>query len=421
MTISLFVYTILLVLLPFNFIAAESTGIADKVSQRLLFPPEFLHHNLVDNENYDDQSMQQLMENINKIKNEYLQTLDDTSAFQGLYLNGGYSKDISNDTDEYFYGLEWELYDNGRQASRRVLDKRKLESRLQFLQQLRQMYARRKESQLSFIKQLEDRLDLYIADRQSNIIAPKLKKARQQLKSGFITQVEYNEWELKNFKISSKINYLRGKSYTILNQSLISFLNNLETAKIKNHKKLSELAIKRSVAIKIQNLMSTRSSFLPKWEDNLSLSLFVEQRRLKTQTTNDMVGVRLRVPLGANSNRDKIIKMDKKIYRDQIKSVKKRLQQRLNDLTRQFLFQQQRIQYFTKEYDFLKNKIATLNIQKKVGLPSLSYTSEKDLPLQKLNQINVLHNALKARLTLYKTVIELEELVTPDQRADLFE
>jgi len=69
----------------------------------------------------------------------------------------------------------------------------------------------------------------------------------------------------------------------------------------------------------------------------------------------------------------------------------------------------------------LKNKVATLKIQKSVGLPSLSHTSEKDIPQQQLNQINVMHRALKARLTLYTTVIELEEVVTPDHQADLFE
>ena len=432
MTISLFASIVFSALLGANFAVAETgqtinkqqartTSLTQSKPSHLLFPPEFIHHHLINNESYDEQPMQQFMDNINKVKNEYLQTLDDTSAFQGLYLNGGYSKDISNETDEYFYGLEWELYDNGRLASQRKLDKRKLETRLQFLQQLRQMYARRKDSQLSFIKQLEDRLDLYIADLQSKVIYPQQEKAQQQLKQGFITKIEYSEWELKGFKVRSKINYLRGKNFSILNQKLIDFLNRLEEKKMKNIKQLTEMATNQSITVKIQTLLSTRSSFLPKWEDNLSLSFFLEQRRLKTRTTNDVVGLRLRVPLGANSNRKKIINMDKKIYRNQINAIKKRLQQRIQDLGRQFLFHQQRVKYLSKEYDLLKNKVATLKIQKSVGLPSLSHTSEKDIPQQQLNQINVMHRALKARLTLYKTVIELEEVVTPDHQADLFE
>ncbi|MFK5948693.1 MAG: hypothetical protein QM500_07995 [Methylococcales bacterium] len=424
-------YTIFLFTLPYGIVSADNipnTYIPESVlekaaeqalnnDKRLLFPSEFLQQNT----ELENSSVNLLIKNSNNIKNEYLNTLEKTSAFNGIYLNGGYSNNIDNDVDEYFYGLEWELYNNGSYDAERKLEKRKLETRLQFLQQLRQMHARQKNSQMNFIRQIETRLDLYITEMQSKIILPYLIKAQEQLKRGFITQIEYREWELRAANVRSKMDYLRNKNFIKINPELFSLLNHIDLERIKDINKLFETAKEKSVAIKMQNLFSSRSEFLPTWKDNLSLSFYLEQRHLKTQLTEDLVGVRLRVPLDFDTNRKKLINLDQKIYVDQVLSIKKRIKQKLEVLVNQFYYFQQRVKHLSQKNSLLVHKINTLLIQKSVGLPSLDHTPEKDIPLHQIQHIESLHNVLQARLKLYAIIVELEEIVMPKKIIDLFE
>ena len=410
---------VFILLLPFPLVAAENSAVQQTLPQ-LLFPADFIAQKSL--QQYGEAtSVPQLTENINRLKQDYLEVLDNTIAFQGLYLSGNYEEDLKNNSREFRYGLEWELYDNGRSDAQRILGKRKLESRLQFLQQLRQAYARRKDSRISEIKQIEDRLALYIARLQSRIVTPQLKKAALQLKGGFITQVEYSEWELKDFRIKSRINYLQQKKFSRMDAKLINILNQIDGLKLKNNALLFATAEKNSLALKIQKLLSSRSEFLPRWEDNLSLRLYAEQQHTASNQINDVVGVRLKVPLDVNINRQKMIGMDRKIYADQAAAIKMRLQQKLSELMDRFQYLQQQVKYLARQYQLFNRRIESLQAQKKAGLPTLSHTPGKDLPLQRLNRLDIMKQALQTRLDLYRTLIELQELVLPEKFNDLFE
>ncbi len=397
------------------------SGMAADKPSALSFPDTFLQSGNVDSDEQQMHNISRLSRNIHGLKQEYLETLEDTDAFNGLYLNGGYGKYLNLNNEEFFYGLEWELFDNGLYAAKRQLGKRKLETRIQFLQQLRQIYTRRKDSQISFVHQLEQEVDKHITKQKLAIVNPVVKRAEKQLAQGFITRLEFNEWKLKAFKLQSRFDYLQQQPVTRLNSSIFTLLNRIETLNLQKTAELVALAQTQSVDLQLQKAFSSRSEFLPAWQDNLSLSLYVEQYHRRTNTVDNLAGIRLRVPLHFDTDRQHVIKLDKQLYTDQANAIQQRIREKVQALVRKFHYQQQQILQFEQEHALFAKKIATLNIQKSAGLSSLGYTPEKQIPFVQLQQLDALKSALLARLQVYATVIELQAMVLPEKLMDLFQ
>jgi hypothetical protein len=93
------------------------------------------------------------------------------SAFQGLYATG-----IADQTDNfgnrYSFGLEWELFDQGRGEARRTLDRLRLESKTQYVQLLRDMEDRQLQENLLAVEQMRNKLLATLYQREATAIRP---------------------------------------------------------------------------------------------------------------------------------------------------------------------------------------------------------------------------------------------------------
>ncbi len=80
-----------------------------------------------------------LLNDIEQTQENYLTTLADEDPFYGLYISGAYDQDLKDSGDAHRIGVEWELFDEGWNESLQKVDKKKVETNLQFLQMLRQI------------------------------------------------------------------------------------------------------------------------------------------------------------------------------------------------------------------------------------------------------------------------------------------
>ena len=80
-------------------------------------------------------------------REDYFSRLDGLAPFNGMYVLG--LRDVSqNGQGRYAFGLEWELYNQGRAEARKRLDRARAEGKTHYLQQLRDTEQRQLQENL---------------------------------------------------------------------------------------------------------------------------------------------------------------------------------------------------------------------------------------------------------------------------------
>lgn len=361
-----------------------------------------------------------LADRLEQQRESYFARLDAVVPFKGLYATGMTDQSFaSNEGGRYAFGLEWELYDQGRGESRRQLDRLRLESKTQYVQLLRDMEQRQLQENLLAVEQMRNKLLALLYQREAAAIRPVLERRKQELAAGRATRADVAEVEYKAERAA-----LRGQHYAGLRDVLVypqaqELINQIEHVQLQPDAELLERAVTRSADFQLQQLLAERNRFLPSVKDSTSVRLYVERQKDFDRGPYAVAGVRLRVPLGNDAVRDAVAAASDSLYQDQQESMRAAMAQKIALLAERLRLKQNDMRLLQAENRMVRQKaeLACYRLDHPVSsLPD----SDRDVEELTLRLHEMQREILAARLDVLDVLTQISALVKPREPRELY-
>ena len=353
-------------------------------------------------------------------KDQYLEEMDDAHAFTGLYLKGQYERALDDGEGTTQYGIEWELYEDGLNESKVTFEKKKIESQVQYFQLLNNMREKEIGEDLYQLQTLTFKTHQYIESEKLSYLEDQQEAIKQRLDTGFITRGEYEQRLQQYLKVKTKAEFLHSYAGIHTDHKTLEMLNRIEWLQLASSTALEQLATNQSYDLKLQQLFIQRTEFFPKWNDEFSLRLYLERRQRSDAADDNVAGIRVRVPLRTNDNRDTLIRLEQQAYQEQLASITTRIVQRIHRLAELIRFHQSRVKTLTMDNSVITKWIELTSEYRDQVIPSLEHTPDKSLHGFRLQQLDKRKEILLARLKTYEFVLKLNNLVMPTAIDNLF-
>ena len=353
---------------------------------------------------------------INRNGKQFLALQDEQSAFKGLYLKLEDRESLDSNFYDRRVALEMELFDEGWREASRTLAKKKQQSQLEYLQLQSNMAAKRADNVHHFIKLIQNRIHYDSARRRQAFYSALYEKRKQKLAEGFIEQSELIDMQLKRDRATTDYTYYASADMRAIPLRWFNLLNRIESIALKSEDSLLTLATKNSFELKIQALLEARTEFYPQYLDNVSLRVFVERRennRILADTEN-IVGVRARLPIDFDSKRSRIVGIQRDAYGYQKDVVMVRLQQKISAVRQLFGFKQHSLKNLQQEFDALDRQADVARKQMQADLTGLKYTPERKLDEIAMKQLDLSAQILLTRLEILDVLLKLQSLTQVD-------
>ena len=352
-------------------------------------------------------------------REDFFARLEGLAPFNGLYVSG-LSNVSTQGQGRYSFGLEWELYNQGRDEARKRLDRARLESKTQYLQLQRDAGQRQLQEQLLAVDQMRNRLFALLYEREAAAIGPVLERRRLELASGRATRAEVAEIEYKAERAALRRAHYAGSSDVLVYPQAQELINRIESVVLRPNPELLDLAVARSPEYQLQGLLATRADYLPSLKDNLSLRLYLERGKEFDRSPQNVAGVRIRVPLGHDNGVADAEQAARAAHLEQQESVKTGLRQRLILLADRLRLKQNDMRLLQAENRMLRTK-AELACYR-VDFPVSSIPGDPERAVEEMTLL--LHEKqreiLAARLDVLEVLTEISAAVKPERPEELY-
>ncbi|MBL4583712.1 MAG: hypothetical protein JKX83_03745, partial [Pseudomonadales bacterium] len=294
------------------------------------------------------------------------------------------------------------------------------------LKLMQQMLDRKKEEEISYLHKIDALIDLNANKKLLGFSSKILALTQIKIKNGFALQTELDEWSYRMESSKQTVEFFEADSAGLLSVESRNFLNEIENIELKPVEYLTERAVTNSIPLQIQNTFIEMGQFFPGWKDNLQVKVFIEQRKPYSgfnggsNDTNQVAGVRVRIPIDLDNKRDRLIELDEQLYIEQKMAVKERLKQRVNSVVRQLGFKQKKLRQLIAQYKLVESKIGLTQTYRAASISSLSYTPEKQLNVLELERLELAKYILKARVSVWREAVELQRLTLAPSINELF-
>lgn len=247
-----------------------------------------------------------------------------------------------------------------------------------------------------------------------------LAKYEEQLRQGYATQNEFQEMRYKYESAQSDVHHYSGLDQRGMSPRAFDIANTIEYVSLVPIDSLTDQAINNSYDLRIQGLLINRSEFFPEWVDNLSLRLYAgAEQDFGANQRENIVGIRLRVPIDFKRGRKDLIDIEQSAFRSQKQAISLRLAQKINRLTELFQFHQKRVKTAASEYRLLQMHRNIQQEQRRYPLSALPAVPDKAIDRLTMELLAKEEDILLARLNAFEVLLQLEALVMPDMLSKL--
>jgi hypothetical protein len=363
-----------------------------------------------------------LAQRLDRERDTYFARLDAIKPFNGVYATGQANHTLlgPNEGGRYSVGLEWELFDRGREEARRQLGRLRLENKVQYLQILRDTQDRELQERLFAVQQMRNKLLATLYQRETAAIQPVLQRRRQELAAGRATRADVAEIEYR-----AEVAALRGEHYATLPDVLLypqarDLINQIESVELRAAPELVDLALERSPEAQLQALAADRIQFLPSVRDQLGFSVFAERARDFDRGPYNVAGVRLRVPLDRDRGRDEAVEAARELYAGQRESVRAFVGQKIALLTERMRLKQNDMRVLQAQSRLLRQKVELACYRMDHPVSSLAGDPERDVEELSLQLQELQRDILSARLDVLEQLTQISALVQPREPQELY-
>ncbi|MDB5750322.1 MAG: hypothetical protein JWP65_743 [Ramlibacter sp.] len=361
-----------------------------------------------------------LADRMEQQRDSYFARLDAVVPFKGLYATGMTDQSFApNEGGRYSFGLEWELYDQGRGEARRTLERLKLESKTHYVQLLRDMEQRQLQENLLAVEQMRNKLLALLYQREAGAIRPVLERRKQELAAGRATRGDVAEVEYKAERAALRAQHYTGLGDVLVYPQAQELINQIEDVQLQPDAELLERAVARSADFRLQQLLAERNRFLPSVKDNTSVRLYVERSKDFERGPYTVAGVRLRVPIGNDEVRDAVAAASQGMFQDQQDSIRAALAQKLALLSERLRLKQNDMRLLQAENRMVRQKAELACYRLDHPISSLP-DSDRDVEELTLRLHELQREILTARLEVLDVLTQVSALVKPRQPQELY-
>lgn len=365
-------------------------------------------------------SINELTTRVGNNRDPYFAKMEEISAFSGLFLSGQTDRSLPEGNTRSVYALEWELFNQGWNESRKLLAKTKLEHQVQYYQLLRDMEEKQLNESLFRLQQVRNKVLAFAHDKEVTALKSLLDRRKQELASRYVTREDVADIEFKVERATLKRAYYQSTDQLALSSEVYALINQVESLVLRPHKDLLERAVAHSYEHKLQELFADRSDYFPTWSDNLSLRFYVEKTRDFERDDQTVAGVRIRIPIGTNRGRDELVRLGRNSYLDQQQAVEARLTQKIAALTDRLRLKQSELELLQKEYQLLLTKTELACQQVKFPVSNIDATPARRIDELTIDRLAKEGDILRERLDIFEAMTELSALVKPEKPTDLY-
>ncbi|GAB3650226.1 hypothetical protein GCM10028813_18390 [Ramlibacter alkalitolerans] len=348
--------------------------------------------------------------------------LEAVRPFNGLYAVADANHALlgPNEGGRYSVGLEWELFDRGREDARRQLERARIENKVQYLQMLRDTQERELQEHLLAIQQMRNKLLASLYQREAAAIQPVLQRRRQELAAGRATRADVAEIEYR-----AEVAALRGRHFAALPDVLVypqahELINRIEGVDLRPAPDLVDRAVERSPEAQLQALLVARLEYLPRARDRLALSLFAERAKDFDRGPYNVAGVRMRIPLDHDRGRDEVVDAGRELYTGQRESVRAALEQRITLLSERLRGKQTDMRVLQAQSRLLRQKVDLACLRLDHPVSSLPGDPDRDVEELSLQLQELQREILTSRLDVLEVLTQLSALVKPRDPQELY-
>jgi hypothetical protein len=349
----------------------------------------------------------------------YFAGLDGLAPFDGLYASALTDRSQAGQT-RYSFGLEWELFKQGRDESRLRLDRAKSEGKIRYFQLMRDTEARQLQENLLAIDQMRNRLLALLYEREVGAIRPVLERRRQELAAGRATRVELAEIETKAEIAELRREHYAGSTEVLVYPQAQELINRIESVVLRPNPELVDLAVQRSPDYQLTGLLARRGAVLPRLRDDLQVGLYVERSKDLFNAAQNIAGVRVRVPLGSDRGAADVEQAERATYLGQQDSIRAGLQQKLVQLADRLRLKQNDMRLLQAENRLLRTRADTACYRLDYPVRSISGDPERDVEELTLRLHVKQREILVARLDVLEVLTEISAAVKPERPEELY-
>ena len=385
------------------------------VSNTAVLPDSFL-----DKESVANDSISDILGRVENVRDQYLKELNERGSFKGFYVRSQYDRDTQTDDERELLFLEWELFDEGWFESKKQLDEKRVETKLQFIQLLRDMRERNLHESLYRLGNVRNSVRYYEARKRFEVLSELLARYEEQLEKGYATQEELQELRYKYEIAQNDVHHYSSLEKGGLSSRDFNIINKIELISLAPLDSLITKAVENSYDLRIQELFINRSEFFPQWVDNLSLRLYAgADQGFGDSRRDNVVGVRLRIPIDFKRGRGALVDIEQSAFQDQKQAISLRLEQKIHRLYQQFLFDQKRIKTAASELRLMKGYQGLKEKERLYPVSVLATVPDKAIDRLNVELLTKEEDILLARLDAFKALLQLNALVMPNNLSDL--
>jgi hypothetical protein len=362
-----------------------------------------------------------LSERMEQQRNGYFAQLDALVPFNGLYAVGQAEQTFATDVGaRYTYGLEWELYKDGRAEAKRQLERVRLDGKVQYLQLQRDTEQRQLQEQLLAVEQMRNRLLAVLYEREVNAVRPVLERRRQELAAGRATRAEVAEMEYKAERAQLRMRHFGGTRDVLVYPQAQELINRIEDVQLQPETELADRAFERSPDAQLLTAQGQRASVLPTRQDDLSVRLYLERSRDFERGPYNMAGVRVRIPLDTDKGVAQVAQASRDLYEQQKDSLRAALAQQLTLLSQRLRLRQNEMRVLQAENRMVRQKgeLACYRLDHPVA--TLPETADRDVEEYTLRLWELQREILGARLDVLEVLTQISALVKPREPQELY-
>lgn len=349
--------------------------------------------------------------------------LDKESAFKGLYLRVEGQKSLDSSVYNRKIALELELFENGWRESKLDLDKKKQESLLENLQLQNNINEKKQSSDLHTVNMIRNTVKYRSLQTKIGYLYALKATKQAQLRERVITQDEFDIADLKLKKAIINLTYLNKTTSQNITKLWYTILNKIEHIDLIEKNILNNSINNTSIQQKIQDIMIARNQYHPSYLDNMKLSVYLENRQGSAVTQNfnedtfiesgvvkeNIIGVKARIPIDFNFNRNEIVNSRSASYEFQKKVVKQRENERLDGLVNLFNYKQTILKTLFEEFELLETQ--RVHAVERLKVTGLQYQPENTINQLAINKSDLREEILLARLDTFEVLLQLNHLV----------
>jgi len=390
-------------------------SMTSKTLQSQLVPP--LQSNASPGNSVNDAMMDRMQQQ----RETYFARLDDLVPFNGLYAVGQADQSFQRDFGaRYTYGLEWELYKEGRAESRRQLERVRLEGKTQYLQLVRDTEQRQVQEQLLAVEQMRNRLLAVLYQREVDAVRPVLERRRQELAAGRATKAEVAEMEYKMERAQLRARHYASTGDVLVYPQAQELINRIEDVQLQPDPELADRAFERSPEAQLLTVQEQRASIVPSVQDDTTVRLYLERSKDFDRAAYNTAGVRVRIPLTTDRQFKGLAQASAEVFEQQKESLRAALAQKLALLSQRLRMNQNEMRVLQAENRMVRQKAELACYQLDHPVTSLPSTADRDIDEYTLRLWELQREILSARLDVLEVLTQISALVKPREPQELY-